>query len=470
MTLPNVLAHRYASPAMAAVWAPERRIVLERRLWITVLAAQRRLGVAVPPGALEAYAAVVERVDLASIEARERRSLHDVKARVEEFNALAGHECIHLGMTSRDLTETVEQMLVAEGLEVARLKAAAALLRIARRAERDARLPLTARTHNVPAQMTTVGRRWAMFGEELLLALERLEALRARLPLRGLLGAVGTRLDQIRLLGSPARARSLDAAVARTLGRARRLVAPGQISPRSLDLEVVQALHQLACGPASFCTTLRLMAGAGLATEGFAEGQTGSSAMPHKTNARSCERVCGLRAILAGHVAMLTEIAGTQWNEGDVVCSVVRRVALPDAFLALDGLFETFLTVLDRMEVYGAVVAAENRRELPFLATTAFLMEAVKRGAGREEAHAALKRQALAAARRRREGAEAGFAEALAQDPVLRLDARAVERVLAAGLDLAGDAPAQAVAFARAARAAARRVKGAGRVQPGPIL
>lgn len=153
---------------------------------------------------------------------------------------------------------------------------------------------------------------------------------------------------------------------------------------------------ELTSGCSSFAKTLRLMAGHELATEGFAKGQTGSSAMPHKMNARSCERVNGFHVILKGFLMMISGLAGDQWNEGDVSCSVVRRVVMPDSFYAADGLFETFLTVLNQMGVYEAVVAAELRRYLPFLMTTTILMEAVKRGIGRETAHEVIKEHAVA--------------------------------------------------------------------------
>ena len=176
------------------------------------------------------------------------------------------------------------------------------------------------------------------------------------------------------------------------------LTSVGQVYPRSLDLDVVSSLVQLAAGPSSLATTIRLMAGQELATEGFQAGQVGSSAMPHKMNTRSCERVNGLAVVLRGYLSMVGELAGAQWNEGDVFCSVVRRVALPDAFFAADGLFETFLTVLDEFGAYPAVVARELDRYLPFLATTKVLMAAVRAGVGREQAHEAIKEHAVAVA------------------------------------------------------------------------
>src|SRR5690606_36131426 len=190
----------------------------------------------------------------------------------------------------------------------------------------------------------------------------------------------------------------LERRVAAHLGFTRVLDSVGQVYPRSLDLDVVSALVQLAAAPSSLALTVRLMAGHELATEGFRPGQVGSSAMPHKMNSRSCERVCGLAKVLAGYQTMIAGLAGDQWNEGDVSCSVVRRVALPDAFFAIDGLFETFLTVLDDLGAYPAVIVAELQRYLPFLATTKILVAAVKAGVGREQAHEAIKEHAVAVA------------------------------------------------------------------------
>jgi adenylosuccinate lyase len=200
VSVPNVLAARYASAPMVELWSPAGKVVLERRLWLAVLRAQRDLGVDVPAEAIDAYEAVVEQVDLDSIAARERATRHDVKARIEEFAALAGHEHIHKGMTSRDLTENVEQLQVRRSLELVRDRIVAALALLADRAAEHATLVIAGRSHNVPAQATTLGKRFANAGEELLQAHGRLESLLERYPLRGLKGPVGTQQDLLDLL------------------------------------------------------------------------------------------------------------------------------------------------------------------------------------------------------------------------------------------------------------------------------
>ena len=472
-SIPNVLAARYASQAMRSLWAPSKKVILERQLWIAVMRAQRSLGVAIPVAAISAYESVVDSVDLESIRQREEVTRHDVKARIEEFCALAGHEYIHQGMTSRDLTENVEQMQVRAALEVVRDRHVASLARLARRATEYETLVITGRSHNVAAQATTLGKRLANAGQEVLVALERIENLLGRYPLRGIKGPVGTQQDMLDLLGGdPAKLAELESAVAQHLGFSRTLDNVGQVYPRSLDLDVVGTLVQAAAGPSSLAKTLRLMAGQELITEGFRPGQVGSSAMPHKKNARSCERINGFTTLLAGYLAMVAGLAGDQWNEGDVSCSVVRRVALPDAFFAIDGLFETFLHVLDDFGAYPAVVARELDRFLPFLTTTKVLMAAVRRGIGREIAHEAIKEHAVAVALEMRERgrAENDLLARLAADPRLGLELADVERLSASPLEFVGNAPAQTRSFVEQVASVVAKYPEAAAYAPGTLL
>jgi adenylosuccinate lyase len=448
--IPDVLAARYAAADLVTLWSPEEKVRAERRLWLAVLRAQRDLGVPVPDGVVEAYERVLDHVDLDSIAARERVTRHDVKARIEEFCALAGEEHIHKGMTSRDLTENVEQMLVRSSLELIRVRAVAALARLGARAVEYSDLVMVGRSHNVPAQATTLGKRFASVAEELLLAYERLDELIARYPLRGVKGPVGTAADQLDLVGDAARLAELERRTAAHLGFDRVLTSVGQVYPRSLDFAVLAALVQLTAGPSSLATTIRLMAGQELVTEGFRPGQVGSSAMPHKMNTRSCERVNGLAVVVRGYLHMVGELAGDQWNEGDVSCSVVRRVALPDAFFAVDGLFQTLLTVLDEFGAYPAVVARELDRYLPFLATTKILVGAVRKGVGREVAHEAIKEHAVAVALAMREkgAGENDLFDRLAADGRLGLGRAEIDALVADPATFTGAAGAQVRAVA----------------------
>jgi adenylosuccinate lyase len=473
VTIPDVLASRYASSSMVGVWSPAHKVVLERRLWVAVLRAQRELGVDVPDGVIEAYEAVVDDVDLASIEARERITRHDVKARIEEFCALAGQEHIHKAMTSRDVTENVEQLQIRRSLEVVHDRMVAASTRLGRLAAEHAGLVMVGRSHNVAAKATTLGKRFASAGEEVLVALARVDDLLARYPLRGISGPMGTAQDQLDLLGDdPGKLATLQDTVATYLGFDRALGSTGQIYPRSLDLDVVAALVQAAAAPSSLATTIRLMAGHELITEGFATGQVGSSAMPHKMNARTCERICGLAVVLSGHLAMVAGMSGHQWNEGDVSDSVIRRVALPGAFFAIDGLYQSFLTVLDELAPFPAVIEQELARDLPFLATTKVLLAAQRAGVGREQAHEIIKEHAVAAALARREKAagDDDLLERLAADERLRLSREDLDATVADPLTFTGAAADQVAAFVpKTERLAERWPKAAG-YRPEPIL
>jgi len=470
--IPNVLATRYASPSLRDLWSPEHKIVLERQLWLAVLRAQAELGIDVPAEAIADYERVVDRVDLDSIAARERVTRHDVKARIEEFNALAGHEHVHKGMTSRDLTENVEQLQVLRSLEHVHAHGVAIAARLAERAAEYSATVMAGRSHNVAAQATTLGKRFASAADELLFALRRVEELIARYPLRGIKVPMGTAQDMLDLLGGDAdKLAQLEQKVADHLGFANVLTSVGQVYPRSLDHDVLSALVQVGAGPASFAHTIRLMAGHELVTEGFQPGQVGSSAMPHKMNTRSCERVDGLQVVLRGYASMAAELAGAQWNEGDVFCSVVRRVALPDAFFAIDGQMETFLTVLAEFGAYPAVIEKELVRYLPFLATTKVLMAAVRAGVGRETAHEAIKEHAVAVAlAMREEGREPDLLDRLAADARLPLDRAALDAALADRSAFIGAAEAQVASVVAAVEDLVARNPEAAQYSPAPIL
>ncbi len=470
--IPNVLAGRYASAAMTGVWSPEAKIVLERELWLAVAAAQVDLGLDIPAAALDDYRRVIDQVDLDSIAARERVTKHDVKARIEEFNALAGHEHVHVGMTSRDLTENVEQLQVRDSVRIVRDRCVAALDRLSGLAVAYSDTTLTGRSHNVAAQTTTLGKRFASAADELLVAFARLEELIERYPLRGIKGPVGTAQDMLDLMGSEERLAELEGAVAAHLGFTNVLDSVGQVYPRSLDLDVVSALSQVAAGPSSLATTIRLMAGHDLVTEGFRPGQVGSSAMPHKMNSRSCERVNGFAVLLRGYLTMVADLAGSQWNEGDVYCSVVRRVALPDAFFAIDGLFETFLTVLDDFGAFPAVIDRELERYLPFLSTTKVLMASVRKGVGRETAHEAIKEHAVAVALAMREDGltDNDLLARLAADERLQLSRDELDALIAEPLAFTGAAASQVRAIADRVQVITERYPDAAAYSPGDIL
>ncbi len=472
----NVLSERYATPAINEIFSERGKTIAERELWIAVMKAQRELGVAIPLEQIEKFEAAKERVDLERIRTIERKTKHDVKARIEAFVQEAeAAEHIHKGMTSRDLTDNVEQMQLCKASRVVFGKCVSILRHLAGRAREYQDIVLTARTHHQPAQPTLLGRRFAMWAEELLEALTAFEQFLATYPLRGLKGPVGTQFDLLVLLGSPDKVVELERRLARELGFAHVLDAPGQVYPRSLDFALVSRLACLASACENFAKGMRLMSGYELVTEGFQEGQVGSSAMPHKMNTRSSERICGFAELLKMYADGASRLAGDQWEEGDVSCSVLRRVILPDAFYAMDGLCETVLTVLHDMGVYPAVIRGEVERFLPFLATTEMLMLAVQAGVGREEAHEVLKKHAVAEALRLRQtgAGDNRLAERVAADPLFQTAGLRLESLRAVLSDVThfpGRAKQQIEAVCSRTDAMVRKYATEAAYEPGAIL
>lgn len=401
---PNVLSKRYATSEINHIFSDEGKVGFERDLWVSVLRAQIELGLDVSEDVLPAYMEARDSIDLDHINEIELRTKHDVKARIEAFNhATGGHEYIHLGMTSRDLTDNVEQLQIVKASHVILGKYVSVLRHLLDRADEYKGIELTARTHHQPAQPTLLGRRFSMWAEELLIHIVEFEKFIENYPLRGIKGPVGTQFDMGKLLGGKEKVRKLESMIAGEFGFKKTLDSPGQVYPRSLDYKLLSHLAALTAACENFAKTIRLMAGYELVTEGFKEGQVGSSVMPHKMNTRSTERICAFSELIKMYADGASRLAGDQWEEGDVSCSAIRRVLIPDTFYASDGLVETTLNVLNQMGAYPAVISKEVDKYLPFLATTEVLSIAVKRGIGREEAHELIKKHAVAEALSMRE-------------------------------------------------------------------
>ena len=429
---PNVLAKRYATKEMVAIFDPINKIINERKFWISIMKLQQKAGLPITNNDIKAYEKVIDKVDLESIDKREIKTRHDVKARIEEFNAVAGVEKIHIGLTSRDLTENIELIQIKAGLELVEYRVLQTLFLLSEKISKYEKTYMVGRSHNVAAQVTTLGKRFATCAEELLFSHAALKELITRLPLRGIKGPVGTSQDALDGMGKDFA--KLEKSIAEEFGFENTWSSVGQIYPRSVDFEVVSKLLQIASAPSSMATTIRLMAGSGLVSEGFKAGQVGSSAMPHKMNSRSSERINGMMVLLRGYNTMAADLAGDQWNEGDVSCSVVRRVVIPDSFYVLDGLLHTFMTILQEFGAFEDKVKAELDEQLPLLATSKILMECVKAGMGREVAHQLIKKHSTASA---------NFFEALAIEKEFPLSFDQLQDLIKEPSDFAGMATEQ---------------------------
>ncbi len=471
--IPNQLADRYASTPMVTLFSPIGKNLLERELWIAVMKAQAELGLNIPQKAINAYENAKEKIDLEWIRNREREIRHDQKAKLEAFNKVAGYEYAHLGMTSRDLSDNVEQMQNREGMKILRDHTVAVLAKVAAFAIQYNSLVYPERTHLAVAQPSVVGKIFSNFGEELLIAFNRLETLIETYPLRGIKGAIGTQTDQLQLFnGDAKKVEQLEKKIVTFLGFKNVLTSVGQIYPRSLDFEVVSTLFQLVCGPADLAMTFREMAGFEEFTEGFKKGQVGSTAMPHKMNSRNSERISSFKNILMGQVVMIAGISGNQIFAGDVSDSATRRVAVPDGFFAADGVMETILTVLNECGFYPAIVQKEMDKYLPFLTTTRLLMTAVKEGVGRETAHAIIKEHAVAVALEMRNSGkqENDLIDLLANDTRLSLSKEKLTKAISKPIEFVGNAPQQISAFAKEVEKIVKKYPDAAIYTPDEIL
>lgn len=405
MPNPNALSERYVTPKINKIFSKRWKIIAERNLWIMVMKAQRDLGLDIPSEDIEKFERAKGDINPKLIKGIERRTQQDVKARIEAFIQVANAgQYIHMGMTSRDLTDNVEQVQIRDASKIIFGKNVSTLRHMLDKAAEYSNCLICARTHNQPAQPTSLGRRFSMWAEELLTHLNGFEEFVQGLALRGIKGPVGTQFDMRSLLGDKRKVEELERIVSEQLGFSKLLNSPGQVYPRSFDYALINHLAQLGSASENFAETIRIMAGAGLVNEGFEEGQTGSSAMPYKMNTRTCERICSLAELLKMYADGASRISGDQWMEGDVSCSVLRRVIIPDAFYASDGLCENVLTVLNNIKVYEDEIFSELKKYLPFMATTEILQRAVKAGVGREDAHKAIKRLAIDETERMRRG------------------------------------------------------------------
>ena len=436
----SILADRYASPTMREIWSAESKIRAERKLWIEVMRFQSK-ALSIPESAIKDYEKVLEKIDLQSIERREKEIHHDVKARIDEFNSLTGHEYIHIGMTSRDLTENIELYQIKNSLDLI-YKKSLYLLKVLRDKTFDYKnLPITSRTHNVPAQVTTLGRKFAYWAEELLFACENIENLMQRLPLKGINGAVGTKLDMKNVLSGSHL--GLQEIVEKILGINRTFKASSQVYPRSLDFETVSTLNQLAMSPNNIALNVRLMSGIGHVSEQFDSKQIGSTAMPHKVNPRLSERVNSLFIVLKGLLTMAAENGGNQWNEGDVSCSAARRVFIPDSFMTIDAILETAIAIVTRLVINRQSIEEELSDNIPQLSSTTILMLAVKRGVGREIAHSRIKEHSrLGREDVDKNGKDTFFSRVLG-DKDLKINPEDIDSIIKFPLTLAGDAEKQ---------------------------
>lgn len=376
----------YASTEMLQLWSPESRVVLEREIWVLVMKLQAKaVPGLIPTEAIDDYVAAIPDVNLESIASREFVTRHDLRARLEEFNDLAGYGYAHWGLTSCDVTDTATQLQIRRGVQSVWNTAfrVLALLREHIAATRDT--PCVARTHNLPAQPTLLGKRFASVADELLGAMAAVRSLHDMQACRGLVGAVGTGQDLVTLLGSREAYERVNKEFVDALKFDVRVGSVGQVYPRSEDATLCSALVGMLAAPANLARLVRLETGYGRMWETQTEGQVGSSAMPHKRNSVVSERINGLVGVAQGFNGMIGATSGAQWLEGDVSDSVTRRIGLPGLFKAIDATLCATIELLERLDLSKQDYADEVAGEWDSILTGNLLSHGLRLGMDRDQ-------------------------------------------------------------------------------------
>jgi adenylosuccinate lyase len=403
----NPLVSRYASREMSRLWSPQRRVSTWRRLWVALAEAQRRLGLKVAEGQVAELRAKVDEIDFEAAREYERRLRHDVMAHVHALGDVApnARPIIHLGATSCYVTDNTDLILIREALAHVRDRLVGAIDALAGFAVRWKDLPCLGYTHFQPAQLVTVGKRATLWCHELVLDFHEVEHRLAGLRFLGVKGTTGTQASFLALFdGDHDKVEALDRMVAEAFGFEASYEVSGQTYSRKVDSQVLATLSGIGESAHRFGSDLRLLAHEREVEEPFEAEQVGSSAMAYKRNPMRAERMCSIARFAMALPAPAAHTAATQWLERTLDDSAVRRIVLPEGFLAVDALLRLYLNVVPGLEVHPAVVAAHVAAELPFMATENILMAAVQAGGDRQELHGRIRAHSLAAAQSLKQG------------------------------------------------------------------
>jgi adenylosuccinate lyase len=431
----NPLIVRYASKKMVRLWSPQTKFSTWRALWVALAEAQQALGLSITDGQIAALRSQVDTIDFASADAYEKRFRHDVMAHVHALADAApvARAIIHLGATSCYVTDNADLILIRQSLELVRDKTVAAIDDLAGFAQKWKELPCLGYTHFQPAQLVTVGKRASLWCHELVLDLEEVERRLASLKFLGAKGTTGTQASFLELFGGDdAKVVELDRRVAAAFGFAEVYPVSGQTYSRKVDAQVVATLAGIAESGHRLGTDLRLLAHEREVEEPFEAEQIGSSAMAYKRNPMRAERMCSLARFALALAPAASQTAATQWLERTLDDSAIRRLVIPQAFLAVDAILNLYLNIAPGLVVHPAVIERHVAEQLPFMATENLLMAAVQAGGDRQELHERIRVHAMAASEQLKEGAARNdLLDRIRNDPIFpRLD---LERILEPG-------------------------------------
>jgi adenylosuccinate lyase len=395
------LVERNASREMAELFGARKKFGTWRRLWLELAKAEKNLGLDITQSQIDEMAGHLDDIDFEKAAAYEKKLRHDVMAHIHTFGDVAPKAApiIHLGATSCYVGDNADLIIMRDALQLVAGKLAAVIDLLARFAERYRDLPTLGFTHYQPAQLTTVGKRATLWCQEFVLDLEEVERRIETMPFRGVKGTTGTQASFLELFdGKHAKVKQLDKDVAAAFGFKRLCPVTGQTYPRKIDTMIVNTLALIAQSAHKVCNDLRLLANLKEMEEPFEKTQVGSSAMAYKRNPMRSERVTALARLVLSLSTSPAMTASEQWFERTLDDSANKRVVIPEAFLAVDGILQILLNVFDGLVVYPKVIEAHVMAELPFMATENILMAAVKAGGSRQELHEKIRRHSQAAA------------------------------------------------------------------------
>lgn len=444
------LVERFATKDMAQLWSAQKKFSTWRRCWVALAEAEQELGLAITNEQIEEMRAHLDDIDFDAANEYERKTRHDVMAHIHTFGDAApkAKGIIHLGATSCYVTDNTDLILFREALDILLKKAISVLSRLKTFALQWKDLPTLGFTHYQPAQLVTVGKRACLWAQDLLMDIEDLEAASKRLCCRGVKGTTGTQASFLALFdGNHDKVRKLDQRVAEKLGFKRSFPVTGQTYPRKVDTHVLRVLASLGESVHKWATDMRLLQNLKEVEEPFEKTQVGSSAMAYKRNPMRCERACALARFLMVAPLHSEFTSAVQWFERTLDDSALRRISLPEAFLAADGALNLYLNVMENPKVYTKVIEKHVRAELPFMATENIIMEGVKRGGDRQELHEAIRVHSQEAGMEVKEhGRENDLLDRLARDPVVNMTREELEQILNLR-EFVGRAPEQVVEF-----------------------
>ncbi len=415
------LVERNASGQMAELFGPQKKFSTWRTLWLQLAKAQKKLGLSIKQIQIEQMAEHIDDIDFVKAAEYEKKFRHDVMAHIHTFGDAAPKAApvIHLGATSCFVADNADLIIMRSALQIVAAKLAAVINLLAGFAKKHRSLPTLAFTHYQPAQLTTVGKRAAMWAYEFTMDLKEIEYRLETLPFRGVKGTTGTQAAFLALFnGSHTKVKQLDKAVADAFGFKNICLLTGQTYQRKIDSLVINSLALVAQSAHKLCNDIRLLANLKEIEEPFEKSQVGSSAMAYKRNPMRCERVTALSRLVLSLAISPSMTAAEQWFERTLDDSANRRVVIPEAFLAVDGILQILINVLDGLVVYPKVIAAHVQAELPFMATENILMAAVKAGGNRQKLHEKIRQHSLAAAARvKKFGRKNDLVDHLKNDP-----------------------------------------------------